>query len=675
MEGVKTKSALSLFLITNSYFLEKEIKELLDKNMSNVVYEFIEDYPFLFSKELNRIQLFHDSLITYLRETDDSDNKIIEKIKQSILNKNINYLARFNSFNFDLEFKEEVLKLYSDFNTFKEISKNYDFESIKIFYTQLKKVLVKFPNSILNIYQYYSFILITFLIERSDYHALPELFYQIFKYGEIHGFDENDIYSNKVMWNLYLYYKNGDLTSYKRILDEIFYDTNSIISGLENIWNDEKSWKIKTNLQDISDEEIRKQIQESIYRHYSLEDYLAHIWINEIKESPYYSLIDKYVSDNFYEKDYQDLCDICEKLDIPYFFRKKILPHAKIKIMAKGHLENENIFLNQDLKEFMRSVPEKYSCDIYPYLVMYMRLYNYLEKDFYYEEIFNFLNMYYFRKDYSVINLDTALLTFEKHDCIDEDTSIQLIKNTMEKSEKGIRGLIWDYLNRKNVSLILKLLTEDESILDGLYCLSPKILNRIPEHLITSNMLKILATNRIDFNEIENIFNSKHQNLLIKNLKDYEIDNIPKNVSSIFEEHGIKYSIKEEKILSSLKERGYLIRDDLEVIQENNLTYMELSTYADGYYHCLPYPQFYEIYSKRSLRNDYLNIIHSAISEIHLSEEYPNIWDLCLGNIPLFLDIINIDVDWNKLFNIFKKFIKYSSIPNDIDNKKNVTEP
>ena len=164
MNNVKTKNALSIFLITKSYFLRKEINELLDINMANIVIEFIEDYPFLFSKELNRIQLFHDSLVTYLRRSITPNNKeIIKKIQKNILSKNINYLARFNSFNFDADFIKKVLKLYSNFDTFKEISKNYDFESIKLFYTQLKKILTKYPNT-LNIYQYYSFILITIVI-------------------------------------------------------------------------------------------------------------------------------------------------------------------------------------------------------------------------------------------------------------------------------------------------------------------------------------------------------------------------------------------------------------------------------------------------------------------------------------------------------------------------------
>ena len=58
----------------------------------------------------------------------------LDKVKESILSKEINFLTRFEDFNFEDEFIEKVLKVYSDFNTFEEISDNFDFESVKLFY-------------------------------------------------------------------------------------------------------------------------------------------------------------------------------------------------------------------------------------------------------------------------------------------------------------------------------------------------------------------------------------------------------------------------------------------------------------------------------------------------------------------------------------------------------------
>ena len=46
--------------------------------------------------------------------------------------------------------------------------------------------------------------------------------------------------------------------------------------------------------------------------------------------------------------------------------------------------------------------------------------------------------MYFERKDYSVIRINEALLTFEKKKLITEYDSLDLISNLMNQSEKGI---------------------------------------------------------------------------------------------------------------------------------------------------------------------------------------------------------------------------------------------
>lgn len=165
LNDIRLKKPLNLFLFCNSYILESEMKELLHQNDSENLLEFIENYPYLFTKELNRLHLFHDSFFTYLREKSVMEYEYaIKKVKESILSKNINFLSRFESFEFDDEFVKEVLKVYCSFDTFKELSKNFDFESIKEFYTSLKSILPKY-NNVLDIYQYYSFILITIIVE------------------------------------------------------------------------------------------------------------------------------------------------------------------------------------------------------------------------------------------------------------------------------------------------------------------------------------------------------------------------------------------------------------------------------------------------------------------------------------------------------------------------------
>ena len=136
-----------------------------------------------------------------------------------VLSINIEYLSRFHTIDFqDEEFNKEVLRKYSDFETFKKLSRNFDFESVKIFYLNLRKILKDYPNT-LNIYQYYSFILIYMIVDRNDYFDNLSLFYQIFRYADWKEYDESDIYSNGIMWSLYQYYKEKKLYSFERLIE------------------------------------------------------------------------------------------------------------------------------------------------------------------------------------------------------------------------------------------------------------------------------------------------------------------------------------------------------------------------------------------------------------------------------------------------------------------------
>ena len=55
-----------------------------------------------------------------------------------------------------------------------------------------------------------------------------------------------------------------------------------------------------------------------------------------------------------------------------------------------------------------------------------------------------------------------------------------------------------------------------------------------------------------------------------------------------------------------------------------------------------------------------LNIIHNSMFvKVHT---YFNRWDYFLGNLPLFLDKIEYDVDWEEIYDILKSFLTISLI-------------
>lgn len=90
---------------------------------------------------------------------------------------------------------------------------------------------------------------------------------------------------------------------------------------------------------------------------------------------------------------------------------------------------------------------------------------------------------------------------------------------------------------------------------------------------------------------------------------------------------------------------------------------MDLAKLQNGNHDCLTYPNFFNIYEDDLIKRDLLLIIHNAITEnLYFSDKFLANTSYCLGNIPYLIDYYGFEVDWDKLFNVFKSFIEESSI-------------
>lgn len=672
-EKIRYENLLKIFLTIPSYVLKEEILSLLDEDKSEMLFEFIDEHPYLFNSEMNRLNLFHDSFNNYLRINLDASNRILDCIKENILSINIEYLSRFHTIDFqDEEFIKEVLRKYSNFKTFKKLSSSFDFESVHLFYLNLRKILKDYPNT-LNIYQYYSFILIYMIIDRNDYYDNFILFYQIFRYADWNEYNESDIYSNGVMWSLYQYYKEKKLYSFERLIEnKSDYEKNRLKYELNREWYVEKLFYSKEDCE-IADEDVIEEIIRYKFDYRLFEDYLAYIWINTCEHSKYYQFIDNFINKTWNCSDDMEFNKILNELKIHTISAQSILNGAKLRIYQCGYLEDENIYLKSTLSDYVKNNLNKKSSDLYMELLGYLRLNNTLKIDFDYSEIFKYFNMYSSHKDYSVETMDTALLIFEKHDCINVDDSITLILNTMNKSEKGIRHLSLDYIAEKTPDKIEKILDSFDLDFDSqIGYLDEDKINKFPEKIVFKNFFKFNSGRQIDFDNIKNILNSNYKNKLLLHLKFLKLNvyNVPKGCIQFFEENDIMYEERKDNNRfydesdKTILERGYLKSDDLDEIKLERLTHLELARLQNGNHDCMTYPDFFKIYDDEIIKEDFLLIIHNSITtNVYFSDKFFANMYYCLGNIPYIIDYYNIEIDWNILFNIFKRFIEESSIP------------
>lgn len=107
---------------------------------------------------------------------------------------------------------------------------------------------------------------------------------------------------------------------------------------------------------------------------------------------------------------------------------------------------------------------------------------------------------------------------------------------------------------------------------------------------------------------------------------------------------------------------GYIHEEDEAHIIEKGIQAFEVARYADGWYSCLPFPQLYRIYSQVEVERDYLNILHESLFARVIDREYIGNWNLMIGNIPEFLEVCNVEIDWKRIFDIFKQFLQVSLI-------------
>ncbi|WP_295112542.1 AAA family ATPase [uncultured Methanobrevibacter sp.] len=669
---IKYKNLLKIFLTIPSYVLTEEISSLLDEDNSEMLFEFIEEHPYLFNSAMNRLNLFHDSFNNYLRIKLDASNRILDRIKENILSINIEYLSRFHTIDFqDEEFVKEVLRKYSNFETFKELSSNFDFESVKIFYLNLRKILKGYPNT-LNIYQYYSFILIYMIVDRNDYFDNFSLFYQIFRYADWNGYNESDIYSNGVMWSLYQYYKEKNVYSFEKLLENEYYDEEELIQELNREWDIEKLFYSEEDCE-IADENVIEDIIRYEFNYRLLEDYLAYVWINNCENSKYYPFIDNFVNKSWNWSDDMEFNKILDELKIRTMPARNILNGAKLRIYQCGYLEDENIYLKSTLSEHIKNNLNKMSCDLYIELLGYLRFNNTLKVDFDYSEIFKYFNMYSFHKDYSVETLDTALLIFEKHGCILEEESMNLILNTMNKSEKGIHHLSLDYIAEKAPDKIERILDSYDLDFDSqIGYLDEDKINKFPEKIVFKNFFKFNSSREIDFNNINHILKSNYKKQLLLHLKflKLRVYNVPNGCIQFFEENDIMYEkCKDDDRIpdesdKTILERGYLKSNDLDEIKLEGLTHLDLARLQNGNHDCMTYPDLFKIYDDEIIKEDFLLIIHDSITtNVYFSDKFFANMYYCLGNIPYLINQYNIEIDWNNLFYIFKTFIEESCIP------------
>ncbi|WP_252244844.1 MULTISPECIES: ATP-binding protein [unclassified Clostridium] len=676
INGDKPSSAIGIFASGNCFFTWNELKSFfIEPEIYDVIKQFVEQHPYLFKQVLNRVSLIHDSLNTYLRikisTFSQRKEKTVAAIRESLLSGSVEYMARMQSFAFDEEFYVEILRKYSDFDEFnKLIVSTQDYNSIQSLYLQLQKML-KSRKAVLDIYQYYSFALLFEVTQRNDLIGFDSLVYQMLKYMYTHEGIEEHIYSSDYIWQVYLTCTNhGKMT--EQYLANRNMSESQYSSLLESLIADasffEKKYKV------ISYENFEQEINEKEYQEKTvlLADYFISVWIRGDHSARFYTEFIDYINGN--QNSVNIIYKELSQRKINKFCIQSALSSAKYQLHELGYFGENNKFRNHRLEEIIRQGAASGCYNATTLAASYLKLANYEKRDVDICSLAYAWTMYYEHKDYSVSTIDTAFLIFEDKGLICEEDSFEIIVNLMKQSDKGISNLLTSYANKKGSEYIRKLNACGYFV--GKECrirfweLNTELYNCFSKSDMAYQITELLRyhynSKTLDYSDVDNSFKSKYKDMILDGIEyyGYSILSPDENIIQELDARDIKYigTAKENKGKYIPLEYGCIHYEDFEYIKEKGISYLEVAKLSDGWYTCLPYVEVFSIYDKQDIKDNYLEIIHNAMFARGPSGDYIGYWYFLIGNILELLNEYEIEIEWTRLYSIFKGFLEVSMI-------------
>lgn len=677
--GTNLKSLLSVFTVNNSFLTKAELNRFFSKEYYTAVSEFIASFPYLFDVVENRVALIHDSFNTYLRNQLQGNelwkSKVLPFVRTSLLKGEIEYLARFSSFEFEEDTISAILKKYSDFDAFENLLKStVDYDSISMFYDQLRLVLDTHPN-VLDISQYYAFSLIFQAVTRNDLIGNEGLIYQILVYVSKTDRIENLIFSSGQIWNVYLACINK-LGYMEKYLKDAHYESNQVNAAIESINKEITFYDILTSEEDGEDilPELDRRELTYIDKTDLLARYLVLIWIHNETDALFFSEFKDYVEN---DKEERLHWAIQSKYHIDDdFWVRGAYYRARYKLHELGFFGEKNQFRGNTMQGIIQTVAPEGSFNVTDATLSFLRLANYEKRtvDIY---CINYVwSMYGQRKDYSVYTIPIALITFENKGLIQEKESIEIINHLLKQSEKGISHLLTSYINQKGPKCVHRLV-ESGRILDSsleldVFQLNPECINELPTKAIEKRVFNLLRyhfqSKVVDGSYICNVLHSKYAKYLCSQLASFHMqimNSLSDKEIEIVRSEGIEYIPNSNDVANGEYEpfrHGYISRDDYEYIKQKGMSALDCSRYTDGWYTCLPFVDLYELFNIDEIRDQHLAILHRSLFAKVLDNEHFGNWYCIIGNIPAFLDKYGITVDWKQLFVTMLRFLDISVI-------------
>lgn len=667
---------LYVFSKCKCFLTQQELKSLLDSYGWDTFQEFFNRNKFLFCVEKNRISLIHDSLNLYINtklpQYQVIDDKIKSLVVNSMMNNEINFFARFQSFELDNDTKLSIIKKYLNIDVFKYVLyNNLDYESIRSFYKIIPNEMIKFSSSKFTELEYLQLSIIESIVARNHIEQSFDLLIPLFNYLKTHKPNSynTDIYSSGTLYSL----QDFNLKKYERYIDEGFYDLDQVLHAYN-----EAQYKYVLYL---------KRIEKGNFDTSKIDfkaipqcgDYWAIENISAIMCQSYLIKKDFLDSKNFVTycatdspKYYPIAIKILEQFNINPNQRnvENLKDSVKDVIFQYDTFKDINYYEQKTLKEIIREHSHEGSFTLYSYIVGYLRHAIMCNKDIDIESISLYWGMFYQRKDYSLDDIQTILNVLKHHHYINLQECCNLINTCQNMTEKSYRDNFNTFLNNLSFDE-LKIFIKTNDLYKyriNISQLKPEIINILPQPFVYKQIFEIILGyninnihTSIEYYNIENILKSNYKDVIIKLMRDHEItiyyapkDLVIKDISIV--------NNREEYIIGSQFDSGYAYYKDKDYIKEKGINHLDLAKMIDGYLYRLPYANLFYNFEENIIKKDIKSILFNALCLNNYKYFDFYLYNMSISSIIELFEYFNINVSWDKVNKIFNCFFDISLI-------------
>ena len=673
--------SLRIFGSVKCYLTIDEIAAILDTDLFNVFKEYVENRKYLFEIRGERYSLIHDSLNFYVdKKLAATPSLLLEKIEKYVMNDiydgGVRFLSRLNLLPISKENQIKIIKTFASLKKFEEtLGKTIDVEGIYDFYRNITIFIRNMDEKLFSIYEYYEYACLLNILHRieSNLPALPGLLFETLKYCKKFCPNMlNEIYSSRELYHVLQSLKKNNLNIYRGYIKYV---------GGEDI---HKSIENSVHFFDVLDKEIDYEyLKSNAYKQLDeltpdkdkvFTEAMIVSYKNNVNFENCVDIINQYANgDRQAARERFNLIKVKYKLH-KYFFR---LDSIIDKLSQLGVLKN-NPYRKLSLKQLIHQKGKLGSYEVWPAVEGYIRLARKENRNIDINSILYYYIMYYNRKDQSVYTIDKVLYKLLKNRKIELQQAVELIDAIQGMSEKGIRDLLCSFLNlldKKQLHEVIKL----DNFFDlpiNVGWFKPETINKLPQYIFERLLYQKMGyynhSCRVEYYEIRRIIKSKYKKLMLDIFSQcgFSIYNAPKN----FKVHGnynvkISYNEKRDKSKYNKRtplEKGYLDGSATTWIIENSVPIIQVAQMSDGWHYKLPYSEIFEAYDKNSVRKNLKKILFNTMFLSQNKYFWDNNNSNLIGNIPKLFDMYLNKINWDKIKNILKEYLRLSNISAEI---------